>query len=510
MVKKPTYQELERSVEELEHVAQELAESEEMFRWIAENTSEAFYIKDTSTGSYEYISPVFDRIFGVSREKLYEDASYVFSVLLHPDNRERVNAARQRQDEQGEWFNEQYRILRPDGTLRWIWARSFPVYDAQGQVSHIIGIAEDITERKQAEEELESIFNLSPDMVGVFTTEGRLIRVNPSWETILGYKTEELLEMGWATLVHPDDVEGTNKEVEEQLKGSPVVNFINRYKCKDGSYKTLEWRATFAKEGIVYATARDITERKQVEETLQESEEKYRAIFNEARDGIVLVDSQTGNIADCNPEFERQTGRKLEQLREMKVWEIRPPEKIDVAKEKFHDIKEKGAGGSVELEFQRPDGEIVPIEFVSTSITIGGKHYLQSMVKDITERKQADEERNRFFDLSLHLLLIAGFDGYIKRINPGWTEVLGYTVEELIGTSFFELVHPDDRAATLAEMDKLSTGKATLYFENRYRCKDDSYRLLAWAAVSHPETGLIYAIAEDIDLPPIVVPLVKS
>ena len=107
MVKKPTYQELERSVEELEHVAQELAESEEMFRWIAENTSEAFYIKDTSTGSYEYISPVIDRIFGVSREKLYEDARYVFDGLLHLDDRERVNAARQRKDEHGEGLNEQ-------------------------------------------------------------------------------------------------------------------------------------------------------------------------------------------------------------------------------------------------------------------------------------------------------------------------------------------------------------------------------------------------------------------
>ena len=84
--------------------------------------------------------------------------------------------------------------------------------------------------RKQAEEEFENIFNLSPDMMGAFTTEGGLIRVNPSWEKILGYKTEELLEIGWTTLVHPDDAERTNKEVARQLKGSPVVDFINRYK----------------------------------------------------------------------------------------------------------------------------------------------------------------------------------------------------------------------------------------------------------------------------------------
>ncbi len=127
---------------------------------------------------------------------------------------------------------------------------------------YFIAVFENITERKRAEEDSENMFNLSPDMVVVGTTEGGLIKVNPAWETILGYKTEELLKMGWTTLVHPDDVERTNREVEEQLKGSPVAKFVNRYKCKDGSYRTLEWQATFAKEGIIHATARDITERK--------------------------------------------------------------------------------------------------------------------------------------------------------------------------------------------------------------------------------------------------------
>ncbi len=155
MVKKPTYEELERRLEELGHVTHELAESEQQFRWIAENINEVFYIKDIRTGSYEYINPVFDMVFAVSREKLYEDSTYVFEVLAHPDDREWLNAARQRQDEQGEWFDDQYRILLPDGTMRWIWARSFPVSDEQGQVNRIVGIAEDITERKRVEHDIK-------------------------------------------------------------------------------------------------------------------------------------------------------------------------------------------------------------------------------------------------------------------------------------------------------------------------------------------------------------------
>lgn len=130
----------------------------------------------------------------------------------------------------------------------------------------------------QQEEELENIFNLSPDMVAVFTTEGRLLKVNPSWKKVLGYTQKELLGMNWTKLVHPDDVDKTNKEVEKQLKGSSVVNFVNRYKCKDGSFKTLEWQASFSQEGIVHATARDITERKKAEEKLEISQKKLHKL----------------------------------------------------------------------------------------------------------------------------------------------------------------------------------------------------------------------------------------
>ncbi len=157
-------------------------------------------------------------------------------------------------------------LIAKDGTKRLIADSGAPMKDEEGNVMGVVMVFRDITERKKAEKELENIFNLSPDMVAVFTTEGKLLKVNPSWEKVLGYTQKELLDKGWAKLVHPDDVERTNKEVGKQLKGSAVVDFVNRYKCKDGSYKTLEWQATFAKEGIVHATARDITDRKKAEE----------------------------------------------------------------------------------------------------------------------------------------------------------------------------------------------------------------------------------------------------
>ena len=110
----------------------------------------------------------------------------------------------------------------------------------------------------------------------------------------------------------------------------------------------------------------------------------------------------------------------------------------------------------------------------------------------------AREELDRFFTLSLDLFVIAGYDGYFKKVNPAWEELLGFTVEELLSRPFLEFIHPDDRGITSAEYDRQRPGGRTDSFENRYLCKNGSYRRLSWNAVSLPEERLIYAAARDV------------
>jgi PAS domain S-box-containing protein len=104
----------------------------------------------------------------------------------------------------------------------------------------------------------------------------------------------------------------------------------------------------------------------------------------------------------------------------------------------------------------------------------------------------------QFIDLSLNLLCIAGTDGYFKHVNPAWETTLGYTREELLSRPYLEFVHPDDRKATTAEAENVASGRSTISFANRYRCKDGSYKWLLWSAVVRAERGLIYAIAADV------------
>ncbi len=138
-------------------------------------------------------------------------------------------------------------------------------------------------------------------------------------------------------------------------------------------------------------------------------------------------------------------------------------------------------------EIRAPDADLL-----SMLTTVGNQ------IGMFIDRSRAQEERDRFFTLSLDMLLIAGYDGRVKRVNPAWHRVLGYTEADLVSRPYLDLVHPDDRDATLAEAAKLSAGKEVIYFENRYRHKDGTLRWLMWTAVPIPEQQVVYAAARDI------------
>jgi PAS domain S-box-containing protein len=108
------------------------------------------------------------------------------------------------------------------------------------------------------------------------------------------------------------------------------------------------------------------------------------------------------------------------------------------------------------------------------------------------------ETGNRFMNLSIDMFCTAGFDGYFKSLNPSWEKALGFTTEELMAKPYLEFIHPDDRPATVAEDVRLQNRELTFAFENRYLCKDGSYKWMLWNAVSVPEQQLIYAVAREI------------
>ncbi len=117
---------------------------------------------------------------------------------------------------------------------------------------------------------------------------------------------------------------------------------------------------------------------------------------------------------------------------------------------------------------------------------------------NVSERRKAAADRDRFFNLSTEMLVIADTAGYLKRMNPAFVRLLGYTEEELVARPFIEFIHPDDRAGTLEAAKDLAGGNAVTDFENRYRRKDGIYRWISWRATADPERGILYGVARDV------------
>jgi PAS domain S-box-containing protein len=109
-----------------------------------------------------------------------------------------------------------------------------------------------------------------------------------------------------------------------------------------------------------------------------------------------------------------------------------------------------------------------------------------------------DMSTARFFDLAVDMLCLAGMDGYFKVLNQAWSQTLGYSDEELLARPYLDYVHPDDQASTVEEASKLAGGFRTVHFRNRYRCKNGSYKWLAWTATPVLADGTIYAGARDV------------
>jgi len=172
----------------------------------------------------------------------------------------------------GKTWNGEIRNRAKDGTLYWVNATIIPFLDEHKQPYQFVAIRNDITKLKEQEQELASIFKLSVDLLCIANQEGKLIKVSQSFPTALGMFEDELLETSFLDLIHPEDLASTKKQIEALAAGASSIGFENRYRKKDGTYILLSWRGSMNREdGLIYATATDITLKKELEEKMIQS-----------------------------------------------------------------------------------------------------------------------------------------------------------------------------------------------------------------------------------------------
>ncbi len=246
--------------------------------------------------------------------------------------------------------------------------------------------------------------------------------------------------------------------------------------------------------------SRDITGRQRAEETLKSISSELQDLYNNAPCGYHSLDAE-GTIIQINDTELQWLGYERNEVEGKKrIIEFFTPEAQQSFRENFPVFKQQGFITDLEFEMVRKDGTTFPILLSATAMKDAQGNFLRSRtsVFDISTRKIVEEKLNSFFSLSLDMLCIAGYDGYFKRLNRVWEKVLGYSVDELCLQPYIEFVHPDDVEATKVEAQKLTQGIEVVSFENRYRCKDGTYKWFLWSATMSSKFELIFAAARDI------------
>jgi PAS domain S-box-containing protein len=211
-------------------------ESAEQFRELMAHLQQVFWVKSAADDAVLYVNPAYATISGRTRQSLYDDFQ-TFVDAIHPDDRERVAAVMARQRETG-GYEEEYRIVRPDGATRWIWARSYPVRDEQGQVIRFAGIAEDVTERKALELDrarLAAIVEYSEDAIVSMSVDCVIISWNRGAERQYGYTAEEIIGRPLSVLYPPDQYQEYLRVLESVRRGEPVAACDTVRRRKDGT-----------------------------------------------------------------------------------------------------------------------------------------------------------------------------------------------------------------------------------------------------------------------------------
>jgi len=261
-----------------------LLENEKLLRLIAENTSDVIFAMDFD-GKINYVSRSIFNSWGLySEDVINKNIRDIVSSNTSPLLTKELLLLKQQAENNLRIENPPIEIkeVSKNGNIFWSELKLQVMYDDDNEPLGIVGIARNITDWKETELELrkksrenERIFDYSLDLICYLNKNGNFLKINNEWTKTFGYEKEELMSKNLFNLTHKDDLDSTKIYFSELLNKINQGHFVNRIRCKDGSYKWLEW-ISFCSDDIIYATARDITERKNQEKLLIESEEKLQ------------------------------------------------------------------------------------------------------------------------------------------------------------------------------------------------------------------------------------------
>jgi PAS domain S-box-containing protein len=315
--------------------------------------------------------------------------------------------------------------------------------------------AEERTERRRAEEALgrsEGRYRTLVEQIPAITyvqeplessNPKAVTYMSPQYETILGYpaQSEMLDEEHWLRILHPEDREGVMAEEARTDETGEPFDVEYRIIAGDGRVVWLRDEATLVRDeegrplywlGVQY----DITEQKRAEETLRESEERYRAVIEQSAEGLYLLDAETKRVMETNSSLQRMLGYSGEELRGMELYDLieLPREEVDAT---LRRTLEQGRRPVGERRYRRKDGTLVDVEIGASMIRYGGKEVVCAVMRDVTERKRAEASLRDVREAERRRLARDLHDGVLQDLSYT-TAVMGLIMLKAAGTSLEE------------------------------------------------------------------------
>jgi PAS domain S-box-containing protein len=386
-------------ITERKRAEEALRESEKRYRQVIENATEIIYSLDKE-GNFIYGNSTCLKTTGFSLEELRQ---YKYQDLIVPEHQKKLTEIyiKQFRERQAKTY-EEFPFSNKSGKVVWF-AQNASLVIEDGEVVGFHIIARDITERKRAEEALRKseerfreLYDNAPVGYFEYDSHGRITSVNRTELEMLGYSLEEMIGQPVWKFIAEGEV--ARQQILAKLAGTllPAIGFERTYRRKDGTvFPVLIEDRLLVDEGgrikSIRCTIQDITERKRAEEALGASEERYRTLFEEACEGILAADIESGQFKYANPAIGRMLGYTPEELTRLGVADIHPKEALDHVVAEFEAQARGQKTLAPKIPCLRKDGSVIYADIATAPVVIDGRKCNVGFFMDITDRKKVEE-----------------------------------------------------------------------------------------------------------------------
>jgi PAS domain S-box-containing protein len=432
---------------------QKVEESEIQFRLLAENSLDMIgRIKPDFT--HEYASPAYTTTLGFQPEEVTGKEARLF---IHPDDVHVVESVRNILTPWNSSETIRFRVKHKNGHYIWVESHVRAIFDEKRQeLSEYYAVTRDITERKLAEEKLlesedryRKLVEISPEAVFLHR-EGRILYANPAAFRLLGASySDELIGKNVLDFIQPEYREAVRKNIEKDLEGQTTPNTELHMSRLDGTSIIVEGKGVKTNidgKPAIQVAIRDITMQKRTEENLKKSEEMYRSLVETTGTGYVILD-KAGRVISANQEYIRLTGRSsLAEIEGRSVIDWTVSYDIERNAREIEQIFKNGQVRDLEIDYQRPDGSIQPIEINASVFQYDSDLIVLTLCRDIAERRRIEmtlresEERLRLIlDSTDDLIILQDTEGRYLYFNSAAR--YGVAREDVLGLTPYDFVN---------------------------------------------------------------------